>query len=134
MRSGATLATVGYARTMRDTHMDPVNAVGRFLLELVALYGIGRGVWEATGNVIAVVAIVGLSAFVWARFRVPDDPGPAPVAVPGVVRLVIEVLILVGGGFGLAAAHERLAVIYFIALVAHYATTRRRLRHVLSFR
>jgi len=114
--------------------MDPVNAGGRFILELAALYGIGRGVWEATGNWIAVVVVAGLAAFVWGRFRVPDDPGPAPVAVPGVVRLAIEALILIGGGVGLTTAHERMAIVYLVALVAHYATTRRRLRHVLSFR
>lgn len=119
---------------MGESHMDPVNASGRFVLELVALYGIGRGVWEVSGNLIAVIAVAGLAAFVWGRFRVPDDPGPAPVAVPGVVRLTIEALILIGGGVGLATAHERMAIVYFIALVAHYATTRRRLRHVLSFR
>lgn len=114
--------------------MDPVNAIGRFVLELAALYGIGRGVWEATSNVIAVVVVAALAAFVWGRFRVPDDPGPAPVAVPGVVRLVIEAVILIGGGVGLATAHERVAVVYFFALVVHYASTRRRLAHVLSFR
>lgn len=114
--------------------MDPINAVGRFVLELAALYGIGRGVWEASSNVVATVVVAGLAVFVWGRFRVPDDPGPAPVAVPGVVRLVIEALILVGGGVGLATAHSSLAVGYFTALVVHYATTRRRLAHVLSFR
>lgn len=114
--------------------MDPVNSAGRFILELVGLYGIGWGMWEASGNVIAVVVVVGLAAFVWGRFRVPGDPGPAPVAVSGVVRLVIEATILVGGGVGLATAHRQFAVGYFIALVVHYATTRRRLAHVLSFR
>jgi hypothetical protein len=119
---------------MVETHMDPVNAAGRFVLELVALYGVGRGVWEASGNLVAVVVVAGLAAFVWGRFRVPDDPGPAPVAVPGVVRLVIEMVVLIGGGVGLAAAHGRVAVIYFGVLLVHYATTRRRLQHVLSFR
>jgi hypothetical protein len=119
---------------MGESHMDPVNAIGRFVLELVALYGIGRGVWEVSGNLIAVIVVAGLAAFVWGRFRVPDDPGPAPVAVPGVVRLAIEALILIGGGVGLTTAHERMAIVYLVALVVHYATTRRRLRHVLSFR
>lgn len=114
--------------------MDPFNAVGRFVLELVALYGIGRGVWEMTENAVAVVVVGVAAAFIWGRFRVPDDPGPAPVAVPGVVRLVIEAFVLVGGGLGLSTAHDTLTVVYFVALVAHYATTRRRLRHVLSFR
>lgn len=114
--------------------MHPVNAIGRFVLELVALYGIGRGVWEVSENVIAVLVVAALAAFVWGRFRVPDDPGPAPVAVPGVVRLTIEAAILIGGGVGLAAGHNRLAIVYFFALVSHYATTRRRLAHVLSFR
>lgn len=119
---------------MPETHLDPLNAVGRFLLELAALYGIGRGVWEASGDWIPVVVVAGLAVFVWGRFRVPDDPGPAPVAVPGVVRLMIEATVLVGGGVGLAIAHGRPAVVYFILVVVHYATTRRRLTHVLSFR
>lgn len=114
--------------------MDPVNAVGRFVLELAALYGIARGVWGASESLVAALVVAAMAAFVWGRFRVPDDPGPAPVAVPGVVRLVIEATILVGGGVGLATADDVLAVVYFIALVVHYATTRRRLAHVLSFR
>jgi hypothetical protein len=119
---------------MGETHMDPINATGRFLLELAALYGIGRGVWESTGNILAVAVATAAAAFVWGRFRVPDDPGPAPVPVPGVIRLVLEAGILLAGAAGLATAHRTLAMVYLIALVTHYATTRRRLRHVLSFR
>lgn len=114
--------------------MDPINAAGRFLLELLGLYGIGRGVWETTENLPAVVVVTAAAAFVWGRFRVPDDPGPAPVAVPGVIRLGIEAAILIGGGVGLATAHHVLAIVYLAALVVHYATTPRRLKHVLSFR
>ena len=114
--------------------MDPINMLGRFVLELLALYGIGRGVWETSGSLAAAIAVAALAALVWGRFRVPDDPGPAPVAVSGVIRLVIEAGILTAGGVGLTSAHETLAVVYFSAVIAHYATTRRRLRHVLSFR
>ena len=123
-----------YARLVGDSHMDPLNAIGRFLLELVALYGIGRGIWEASESVFAAIVVAALAAFVWGRFRVPDDPGPAPVEAPGVVRLMLELMVLVAGGVGLATAHERFAIIYFVALAVHYATTRRRLQHVLSFR
>jgi hypothetical protein len=121
--------------SMPETHMDPVNAVGRFLLELVAAYGIGAGIRQATGSWIVAVPVVAVALVVWGRFRVPDDPGPAPRPVSGTVRLAIEAVILGGGVAGVWSVHGAAAGAVFLAvLVAHYATTPRRLRHVRSFR
>ena len=57
----------------------------------------------------------------------PDDPsrsGAAPVPVPGNVRLVLEVTILVVGAVALIAAGERVAGITMLALlVVHYAAS-----------
>jgi hypothetical protein len=39
-----------------------------------------------------------IAAFLWGTFRVPNDPGPAPIAIPGMLRLLLEVLF-----FGAAA-------------------------------
>ncbi len=115
--------------------MDPINAAGRFLLELAAAYGIGAGVWEASGIWIITALVVVLALVVWGRFRVPDDPGPAPRPVSGATRLAIEGVILGGGGVGLWAVHgTAVGIGYFALLAAHYVTTPRRLRHVLSFR
>ncbi len=115
--------------------MGPVNAAVRFGCELLAIYGIAAGAWVWTQSVVAVVALPVVSAVVWGVFRVPDDPGPPPVAVPGVVRLAIEVAVFASGALGLSAAHGSAAGIAFAAIVAvHYATTLRRLRYVLSCR
>lgn len=120
---------------MPDTHMDPINAAGRFVLELIAAYGIGAGIRRATDSWTAAGAVVLIALVMWARFRVPGDPGPAPRPVPGVVRLAIEAVILGGGGIGLLVAHGATpSSIYFVALGAHYATTPRRIRHLLSYR
>lgn len=114
--------------------MGPVNATVRFVAELVALYGLTAGLWDRAGPVVAgLIAVAG--AAVWGVFRVPDDPGPAPVAVTGWLRLVIEVAVFGGGAVGLWAAHgATVAIAFGLVMIVHYATTPDRLRHVLSFR
>lgn len=116
-----------------ETHMDPVNGAVRFVAELVALYGIGAGLWATTDSVVVTVLVPLAAMVVWGVFRVPDDPGPAPVAVPGLVRLVIEDVVFIGGTLGLWAAHGLAPALTFATVVAvHYATTLRRLRHLLA--
>lgn len=118
-----------------DLRMDPVNATGRFLLELAAAYGIGAGVWTATSSWWATTLVVAIALVVWGTFRVPDDPGPAPRPVPGWVRLLIEAVVLGTGGWGLLVAHGPAVSGVFFALIGiHYATTPRRLRHLLAHR
>ena len=112
--------------------MGPVNATVRFVAELVAVYGIAAGTWAVSGSVVltAVVPVAAMTA--WAVFRVPDDPGPAPVAVTGVVRLTIEAAVFVAAALGLWATHRPIiGVIFASAVVVHYTTSPERLRHVL---
>lgn len=116
-------------------NMHPINAAVRFVCEIVALYGITAGVWSWTGSIAVTIIAPVAAAAVWGVFRVPDDPGPAPVAVPGVVRLAIEFLVFAGGIAGIWAANGRsLAIAFMVVVVIHYVTTPRRLRHVLSSR
>jgi hypothetical protein len=71
----------------------PVNLVLRFLLELAALLAMGVWGWrQGTGGLrfILALGVPLLAAAIWGTFRVPDDPGKAPVAVPGIVRLALE--------------------------------------------
>jgi hypothetical protein len=77
----------------------PINLAVRFLLELSALavlgiwgwvYGSSNSPW--LGNLLS-VSIPIAAAVVWGVFNVPGDPsrsGKAPVVVPGVLRLIIE--------------------------------------------
>ena len=115
------------------SHMGPVNAAVRFVCEIGAIYGIAAGVWVWTGSVMATVVAPVVAMVVWGVFRVPGDPGPAPVAVVGLVRLVIEALMFGAGIAGVWAANGRgPAIVFSVIVVLHYATTLPRLRYVLS--
>jgi hypothetical protein len=72
---------------------NPANLAVRFLLELAALYFIGRWGWIQGDGALRYVLVIGLpllAAFVWGTFRVPGDGGAPRVQVPGIVRLSIE--------------------------------------------
>ena len=77
----------------------PVNLAVRFLLELTALTATGIWGWKQSDGWIRFILAFGIPvivAAIWGTFAVPNDPsrsGKAPVAVPGVIRLVIELAI-----------------------------------------
>ncbi len=81
----------------------PINLAVRFLLELSALLALGVWGWRQSEGWVRFVLALGIPiivAVVWGTFAVPNDPsrsGAAPVAVPGLLRLLIELAI-----FGLA--------------------------------
>lgn len=83
--------------------LKTINLGFHFLLELAALGALAYwGFATSEGWLMKIMLGVGaplLGAVIWGVFRVPNDPGPAVVAVPGLVRLIIE-----WGLFGLAAA------------------------------
>jgi len=105
----------------------PLNLVFRFVLELCALVAVGMFGWVQFDGALqwgAVVAFPLLFATVWGTFAVPDDPsrkGTAPVAVPGLVRLALEL-----GLFGAATAalhfaeQPPLALGFAAAVILHY--------------
>ena len=105
-----------------NTH--PINLLLRFLLELamlaiVACWGYHRFPgWE--GIAAAIGFPVG-AAILWGVFRIPDDPRPAPVAIPGQLRLLLEC-----GLFGWAVwalsdlGYDSWAWFLAGVLVAHY--------------
>jgi len=73
----------------------PLNLTIRFLLEITALIVFGMWAWqkhEGFLRIFLVILLPLLAATVWGVFRVPNDPGPAPVAVSGIIRLLIEAL------------------------------------------
>lgn len=106
---------------------NPANLAVRFLLEIAGVVGLFRlGLWMADGPLAALLAI-GLSigaATAWGLFNVPGDrsrSGRAPVQVPGIVRLLLELLVLAGGAAGwFLAGPDWFAWTYVIVLVAHY--------------
>lgn len=81
---------------------NPLNLAIRFLLELAALSAIGVWGWHygSQGSPwLRFVLAIGLpiiAAAIWGIFNVPNDPsrsGAAPIVVPGIIRLAIELAI-----------------------------------------
>ncbi len=78
---------------------NPLNLAFRFLLEIAALAAMTYWGWTQHDGIWRIVFAVGvplLAAVLWGTFAVPDDPsrsGKAPVPVPGIVRLLLELAI-----------------------------------------
>ena len=74
----------------------PINLTVRFLLEISALIAIGIWGWNLNDGLIHFLSAFGLPiifAAIWGIFAVPNDPsrsGKAPITVPGIIRLMIE--------------------------------------------
>jgi hypothetical protein len=105
----------------------PINMVLRFLLELGVLAVSGYWAWtvsEGSARFLLVVGVPLLLAIVWGTFAVPGDPsrsGRAPIPVPGLVRLLLE---LANFSFGVWAlytiGHPVPGLILGLAVIIHY--------------
>ena len=77
---------------------NPLNLAVRFLLEILALVAFGawaKAQFLGTPGFILMILIPLLAATIWGVFNVKGDPsrsGKAPVSVPGLVRLLIELV------------------------------------------
>ena len=77
----------------------PINLAIRFLLELSALLAMGVWGWrqgEGWFRLLLALSVPLIAAVVWGTFAVPNDPsrsGAAPIAVPGILRLAIELAV-----------------------------------------
>ena len=102
----------------------PINLAVRFLLEIVMLIILGYWGWHLAGNWERYVAAPGLpilAATLWGVFRIQNDPKPAPVEVPGIVRLLLE-FILFGAAvyFLYDLNYIQLSWIMAIIVIIHY--------------
>jgi len=115
-------------------HVGP-NEVLRFFLEIAALFAMAFWGWTTFDGVAQIVVAIGLpatAAIVWAIFRVPNDPGPAPVVVPGAVRLAFEAVFFGGAVVFLYIAGQQLpAIVFGAAVVLHYVVGHRRVSRLL---
>ena len=76
---------------------NPINLAVRFLLEMSALIAMGIWGWNQGDSWFRYLLAFGIplmAASIWGIFAVPDDPsrsGSAPVAIHGLLRLLIEI-------------------------------------------
>jgi hypothetical protein len=108
-----------------------INDAFRFILEIVAMVVLGMWGWRQGSGALRFVLGLGVplvAAVLWGTFRVPDDPGPAPVPVPGVVRLGLEAVVFGFAVWALRDLDKRLlAAIMAGALILHYAVAYKRI-------
>jgi hypothetical protein len=77
---------------------------------------------------------VAVFAALWGVFGTPGDPsrGPAPVAIPGWARLLLEAALIGAGAYGIWTSWSRAAAETLLtAFVIHYALTWERGRWLL---
>ncbi len=102
----------------------PINLALRFLLEIGALLALGVWGWQKSEGwmrFVLVFGLPGLAAALWATFRVPGDPGAAPVAVPGLLRLALELGLFAIATWALYSNQAvTLAWIFATLVVLHY--------------
>lgn len=124
---------------MHAVGSNPVNLTIRFLLELAALAVMGIWGWrqgEGWMQYLLVIGIPLLVAAVWGTFAVPNDPsrsGKAPIPVPGIIRLIIELTVF---GFATWALYDLnytgLSLAMGIIVVVHYFVSYDRVHWLLS--
>ncbi len=119
--------------------MHPANLLLRFVLELGALYGMGRFGWHAAHGwwrYALCLLLPLLAAAAWGTFAVPGDPsrsGNAPVVLHGWQRLLLEAAFFAAGALAYArSAAAWPAVALIVATLLHYLTSLERVRWLLT--
>ncbi len=117
----------------------PLNLTIRFLLELSALAAAGIWGWNQNDGWIRFLISFGIPivlAAVWGIFAVPNDPsrsGNAPIDVPGVVRLAIELAIFAFATWALQdLGYLRTTWIFGIIVAIHYIISYDRIMWLFS--
>lgn len=105
----------------------PINLALRFILELIALFALGYWGWAQHSGMARLLWTIGLpvvAAVLWGTFRVPGDPGKAPVPVPGVARLLLEAVYFGAATWAFYAAGLVVwSWVFGIVVLAHYAVS-----------
>ena len=105
----------------------PVNLAVRFVLELIAFFFPGFWIWKTFTEWYKyplMILLPILLAAVWGIFAVPDDPsrsGKTVIAVPGILRLLIELSVFALGIYTLLnSGNNNFAWIFASIVLLHY--------------
>lgn len=115
--------------------MTAWNGALRFGLEIASLVGLAGLGWSVGSGIVRVLAVVLplAAATVWGRYRVPGDPGPAPVTISGRTRLGFELLVFAAGYAGLIIAFGSVPAYVFLGLlIIHHVAARDRIDWLLQ--
>jgi hypothetical protein len=117
---------------------NTINLAVRFMLEMSGLVTLGVWGWAKGDGVLKyVLALVVplIAAAIWGIFAVPDDPsrsGDAPVIVPGLVRLVLELAFFTSVVWALFAMRQSmLGWLFGVIVVLHYLVSYERVSWLL---
>jgi ABC-type uncharacterized transport system permease subunit len=121
--------------------LHPLNLAVRFFMEIAALVALGY--WgfsrhDGTWQFLLGLGLPLLAAAAWGIFAVPGDrsrSGDAPVPVPGVVRLLLELAFFGAAAWALYdAGRPVLALILAAVAAVHYALSYDRIGRLLRYR
>ena len=119
--------------------MQSANLVFRLFLEIAALGGFGVLTWSLFSGLwryLAVIVVLGTLMTLWGVFAVPGDPsrsGNAPVPVPGLFRLGLELAILLGGAYAFhRSGYNLLALTLAVLILLHYMLSTERIVWLLQ--
>lgn len=114
----------------------PINLGLRFILEMSALVSMGMWGWREHAGFERFLWAIGLpvlAAAIWGTLRVPGDPGKAPIAVRGFLRLLIEIIFFITAVWALYdTGLTRASLILAIIILIHYAVSYDRIRWLLK--
>lgn len=103
---------------------NPVNLAVRFLLEIAMLIAFACWGWHLTAGWVRYAAAAGfplIAATLWGVFRIQNDPKPAPVEIPGVVRLAMEWILFGAATLAyLDLGYFKIAICMAVILKVHY--------------
>ncbi|SHN19424.1 YrdB family protein [Mucilaginibacter sp. OK098] len=103
---------------------NPINLAVRFLLEIAMLIILGCWGWHTSAGWMryaAALILPVIAATLWGVFRIQNDPKPAPVEVPGIVRLLLEWVLFGSAIFALfSLGYFTLGIVMTIIVKLHY--------------
>ena len=117
----------------------PVNLGLRFALEMAALLALGIWGSRQGEGLLSIVLALGVPVFaaaLWGIFTVPNDPsrsGKSPVPVPGVVRLIYEIVFFGFATWALfSVGSATLSVAFGVVVIIHYILSYDRVQWLLA--
>jgi hypothetical protein len=117
---------------------NPINLAVRFILEILALVAFGawgRAQFQGALGLILMILFPLLAAAAWGTFNVKGDPsrsGKAPVPVPGIVRLLLELIFFGSATWALFTLNPTYGWIFGIVTLLHYILSYDRIRWLLE--